>query len=234
MSADEIDSKLNLLDWSVEDRPREKYVAKGPRNLSDAELVAILLRSGTPKETVVDLAKRILSLCDNRLSSLATWTLSDWQKIYGIGETKAVTILAAFELGRRLRAEKVHKPGKMISPQDVFEYMQAKNASLNYEESWILFLNQSSQLLKAELVGRGGLSSTVVDARVILRRAIELSATAIILCHNHPSGDVRPSSADNHLTRHLKESAEMVDIKFVDHIIVSSNAYYSYVEEGNL
>lgn len=234
MSTDELDSKLSIHDWSVEDRPREKYVAKGPRNLSDAELIAILLRSGTPKETVVDLAKRILSLCDNRLSSLATWTLSDWQKIYGIGETKAVTILAAFELGRRLRAEKAHKAGKMISPQDVFEYMQAKNASLNYEESWILFLNQSSQLLKSELVGRGGLSSTVVDARVILRRAIELSATGIILCHNHPSGDVHPSSADNQLTKHLKESAAMVDIKFVDHIIVCSNAYYSYVEEGDL
>lgn len=234
MSVEEFDSKLNLHAWSVEDRPREKYVAKGPRNLSNAELIAILLRSGTPKETVVDLAKRLLSLCDNRLSCLASWNLSDLQKIYGIGETKAVTIMAAFELGRRLRAEKVHKQCKMTSPQDVFEYMQAKNACLNYEECWILFLNQSSLLLKAEMVGQGGLSSTVVDVRVILRRAIELSATGMILCHNHPSGDVRPSVADNQLTKQLKTSANLVDIKFVDHIIVCSNAYFSYVEEGKL
>lgn len=225
---------MNLRDWSAEDRPREKYVAKGPRHLSDAELIAILLRSGTVKETVVDLAKRLLALCDNRLSQLSELTLRDLKKIYGIGETKAVTLLAAFELGRRLQAEDVGIQLKLTSPQDVHTFMLPKNACLDYEEFWVLYFNQASVLLKAELLASGGLSSTMVDVRLVVRKAIESSATGMILCHNHPSGKVKPSKQDDELTAQINVAAGLLNIEILDHIIVSKNAYYSYAEDGKL
>lgn len=227
-----ISSKLNLLDWSEADRPREKCVAQGLSALTDAELLAVLLRSGTRQETVVDLSKRLLSMCDNRLNCLSDWSLRDLQQIHGIGQTKAVTILVAFELGRRVRAEKVVEQRKMQSPADVYEYMLPRNGYLGHEEFWVLYLNQAAVLLKADKVSKGGLTATAVDVRLILKHALELSATGLILCHNHPSGDVLPSRLDDQLTRQLREAAQLLNIQVTDHIVISRHSFYSYQQEG--
>lgn len=226
--------KLNLKDWSVADRPREKCVAQGLSTLTDAELIAILLRSGTRQETVVDLAKRVLSMSDNRLNRLSEWSLRDLQQIHGIGQTKAVTLLVAFELGRRVRAEKVEEQHRLRSPADIYEYMLPRNGHLGYEEFWVLYLNQASALIKADRVSQGGLTMTAVDVRLILKQALELSATSLILCHNHPSGDVVPSRMDDQLTRQLCEAARLLNIHVTDHVVISRNSYYSYQEEGRL
>ncbi len=224
--------KLNLKDWSEADRPREKCVAQGLSALTDAELIAILLRSGTRQETVVDMAKRILAMSDNLLNRLSEWSLRDLQQIHGIGQTKAVTLLVAFELGRRVRAEKVEELRKIQSPADVYEYMLPRNGYLGYEEFWVLYLNQAAVLLKADKVSKGGLTATTVDVRLILRQALELSATGLILCHNHPSGEVEPSRLDDQLTRQLRDAAQLLNIQVTDHIVISRNSYYSYQQEG--
>lgn len=226
--------KLNLKDWSEADRPREKCVAQGLSALTDAELIAILLRSGTRQETVVDLAKRVLSMSDNRLNRLSEWSLRDLQQIHGIGQTKAITLLVAFELGRRVRAEKVEDQRKMQSPMEVYEYMLPRNGHLGHEEFWVLYLNQAAVLLKAERVSQGGLTATAVDVRLILKQALELSATGLILCHNHPSGDVVPSRLDDQLTNQLCEAARLLNIQVTDHIVISRNSYYSYQQEGRM
>lgn len=226
--------KMNVREWSEADRPREKCANQGLSSLSDAELLAILLRSGTPQETVVDMAKRLLSLCDNSLSRLSNWSLRDLQKIHGIGQTKAVTLQVAFELGRRQLAEKVIQGSQLDSPQKVYEYMYPRNVCLNHEEFWVLYLNQSSVLLKSVNISKGGLSMTVVDVRLILREALELSSTCLILCHNHPSGDVMPSRMDNQLTQQIVEAAKLLNIEVMDHVVVGRDGYYSYRQEGRL
>ncbi len=225
--------KMNLKEWNEADRPREKCIERGLSSLSDAELIAVLLRSGTTTETVVDMSKRLLSKYDNSLSRLSNCTLKELQEIKGIGQTKAVTLQVAFELGRRQLAEKV-KQEKLDSPQKVYNYMFPKNVCLDHEEFWVLYLNQSSILLKAENVGKGGLTSTVVDVRLIMRRAIELSSTCLILCHNHPSGDVLPSKTDNVLTQQIVDAGKLLNVQVMDHVVVSSTGYYSYRQEGRL
>ena len=225
--------KLNIKEWSEADRPREKCVEHGLSSLSDAELIAVLLRSGSRKETAVDLAKRLLLDCDNSLNRLSKCSLKDLQKINGIGQTKAVTLQVAFELGRRQLAETV-KQEKLDSPQKVYDFMYPKNVCLDHEEFWVLYLNQSSILLKAESVGKGGLSSTAVDVRLIMRKAIELSSTCLVLCHNHPSGDVLPSKIDNMLTRQIVDAGKLLNVQVMDHVVVSRTGYYSYRQEGRL
>ena len=233
--------KLNLKNWSEADRPREKCVSQGLSALSDAELLAILLRSGTRQETVVDLSKRVLSQCDNRLARLSEWSLRDLQQIHGIGQTKAVTLLAAFELGRRLRAEKADMQRKLLSPRAIYEYMLPRNGCLGHEEFWVLYMNQAAVLLKAVRISKGGLTMTAVDVRLVLKQAIELSATALIhkasfiaLSHNHPSGDVEPSRFDDQLTRQLRDAAQLLNIQVTDHIVISRDSYYSYQQEGRM
>ncbi|MBO4654698.1 MAG: DNA repair protein RadC [Bacteroidales bacterium] len=226
--------KLNLKDWSEADRPREKCVAQGLSALTDAELIAILLRSGTRQETVVDLAKRVLSMSDNRLNRLSEWSLRDLQQIHGIGQTKAITLLVAFELGRRVRAERVGEQRKMQSPMDVYEYMLPRNGHLGHEEFWVLYLNQAAALIRADRVSQGGLTMTAVDVRLILKQALELSATGLILCHNHPSGDVAPSRHDDQLTRQLRDAAQLLNIQVTDHVVISRDSYYSYQQEGRM
>lgn len=220
--------KLVIPEWSVSDRPREKYMANGFPSLSDAELIAILLRSGTREETAVDLAKRILNMCDNKLHSLANCSLKDLMSLHGIGETKAITVLAAFELAKRIRVEGVLERQKVSTPIDVLELMQTRNVNLTYEEFWVLYLNQASEVIKIVNVSKGGLSNTLVDVRLILGNAMKLSATSIILCHNHPSGDVRPSAEDDFLTKKIREAAKIMDIQVCDHVIIGRDAYYSY------
>ncbi|MBO7491268.1 MAG: DNA repair protein RadC [Bacteroidales bacterium] len=223
-----------MADWSDQDKPREKFVQQGSSFLSDAELIAILLRTGSETENAVELSKRILAKYGNSLNSLAEATLNDLRKIRGIGMVKAVTMMAAIELGRRLRAEVVEQGRSVNSSYDIVELIQPKIAHLKHEEFWAVFLNQASKILKISQISKGGLTATVVDVRMIMQEALMLETTGIILCHNHPSGSVRPSSQDKALTKQIESAASLLNIRVVDHIIVSGNSYYSFLDEGML
>jgi len=223
-------SKLTIPDWAIQDRPREKYLSSGFPALSDAELIAILLRSGTKSESAVDVARNLLSVCENNLNQLSEIQLNKLLKINGIGKVKAITLLVAFELGKRCRAAVIEQKRQIITPPDMVELMQTKNANLSTEEFWVAFVNQGSFLLGLENFGKGGLTSTSVDIRLILLRALELKATGLFLCHNHPSGDLTPSKYDLALTAQLKEAALLMSIQLLDHVIVCKENYYSFVE----
>ncbi|MCR4965496.1 MAG: DNA repair protein RadC [Bacteroidales bacterium] len=229
-----VSEKIPLADWSDQDKPREKFVQQGPSVLSDAELIAILLRTGNATENAVELSKRILATCHNSLNTLANVTLEDLRKIHGIGQVKAVTLMAAFELGRRIRAEAVEQSRVVKNSADMMELIQPKIAHLKHEEFWIILLNQAANILKMVQIGKGGLTSTTVDVRLIMQEALVQKATGIILCHNHPSGSVRPSNLDKSLTNQVKEAAALLNIRVMDHIIVSGNAYFSFADEGIL
>lgn len=226
--------KLTISQWCVEDRPREKYARKGSTALTDAELLAILLRTGTASESAVDLSKRILHACDNQLNRLEGLTTQQLMEINGIGQAKAVTLQAAFELGRRIRAEKIEQGQHINSAQDVLELMQKRIGHLPHEEFWVIYLNQSARILHIGQIGKGGLSATTVDIRLIFQEALLHQATALILCHNHPSGSVTPSHADELLTRNIKEAGDIFHIEVLDHIILHKNSYYSFNSEGKL
>ncbi|MBR4136185.1 MAG: DNA repair protein RadC [Bacteroidales bacterium] len=224
--------KISLADWSDQDKPREKFAQQGPSVLSDAELIAILLRTGTDTENAVELSKRILSNYGNSLNALSEATLHDLLKTRGIGQVKAVTLLAAFELGRRIRAEVVEQGRVVKSSADIVELIQPRIARLKHEEFWAVFLNQAARILKIAQISKGGLTNTTVDVRMILQEALMQKATGIILCHNHPSGSVRPSLDDKNLTRQIVEAAKVLNIKVIDHVVVSGDSYYSFADEG--
>lgn len=228
------DTKLTIPQWALPDRPREKFLSKGKASLTDAELIAILLRSGSADESALDLAKRILSENDNSLNKLSEKSIVELTKINGIGTVKALTIQAAFELGRRRRVERVVRQKKISSSTDILELMQEKLANLKHEEFWVLYLNQGANLLRMENIGKGGLTSTTVDVRLIMKRALELSSTAIILCHNHPSGELKPSQPDILLTQQVKKAATILNISLIDHIIMHNDNCYSFLEDGIL
>lgn len=228
------DDKLTIPKWDKSDRPREKFLEKGHSALSDAELLAILLRTGSTHESALDLAKRILSSNENSINKLAEKSIADLTKINGIGIVKAITLQTAFELGLRRRAEKVEKKKKITTSLDILEIMQTKLTSLTHEEFWAIYLNQAANVMQISNIGKGGLTATTVDIRLIMKIAIEHSSTAIILCHNHPSGDVRPSQADIKLTQQIKEAAELFSIRILDHLIVHKDNYYSFFAEGLL
>ncbi len=218
--------------WAIQDRPREKLLQTGQRNLSDAELLAIILGSGSKNETAVALAKRILHAVDNNLHVLGKSTLSDFQKFKGIGEVKAITIAAALELGRRRQYSIPEKKVKITSSDDAFRMMAPTLADLNHEEFWVLFLNRSNIVMKKERISIGGISGTVVDARIIFKKAMDLLASSIILIHNHPSGNLNPSKADITITKKLKEGGKLLDISVLDHLIVTDGGFYSFADEG--
>jgi len=226
--------KLTIPDWAVQDRPREKYLASGFLSLTDTELIAILLRSGTKRESAVDVARNLLAECHNNLNHLSEMTLNKLMKINGIGKVKAITLLAAFELGKRRRAAVVEEQRKIITPEDLLDLMQAKNASLKYEEFWIIFINQASILVGVENFGRGGITSTTVDIKLILFRALELRATGIFMCHNHPSGDLYPSQIDIALTTQMNEAAKILSIQLLDHLVICKDKFFSFVENDLL
>lgn len=221
---------LSIPDWSLEDRPREKFVEKGTAALSDAELIAILLRTGSNTEDAVKLSQRLLKSCGNQLYNLSNLSLPQLQEIKGIGVAKAVTIMAAFELGRRVRAEKIKQEQCIVTPMDVCEVMQDKIAQLPHEEFWTIYLNQASKILAIKQIGKGGLTTTIVDVRLIIQDAIVHHATAIIVCHNHPSGALNPSGKDIELTKQIKAAAKIFSIQLVDHIIIHKDDYYSFEE----
>ena len=227
-------SKLTISNWAIQDRPREKYLSSGFSALSDAELIAILLRSGTKSESAVDVARNLLSVCENNLNLLSEISFYKLLKINGIGKVKAITLLMAFELGKRCRAAAVEQKSKIVTPFDLLELMQAKNAYTSTEEFWVIFVNQGSFLLGLENFGKGGLTSTSVDIRLILQKALELKATGLFLCHNHPSGDLNPSKNDLTLTTQLKEAAFLMSIQLLDHVVICKEDYYSFLENGIL
>ncbi|WP_432222898.1 RadC family protein [Flavobacterium sp. TMP13] len=218
--------------WSEDDRPREKLMLKGKSALSDAELIAILIGSGSRNESAVDLSKRILASVANNLNALGKVSLSQLISFKGIGEAKAITIIAALELGRRRRAEEAVELTKITSSKVVFEIMQPIIGELPHEEFWILYLNNSNKVLSKAQQSKGGITGTMVDVRLVFKAALELGATAIILCHNHPSGALVPSEADKHITKKLKLAGESLDVKVLDHLIVTETKYYSFVDEG--
>ncbi|SDX10500.1 DNA repair protein RadC [Lutibacter oricola] len=230
----EKENQFSIKSWAEDDRPREKLMRKGKSALSDSELIAILIGSGNRTETAVDLAKRILISVDNNLNKLSKLTLIDLQKFKGIGEAKAISIITALELGRRRRLEEALIVPKITSSKAVFEIMQPILGELQHEEFWIIYLNNSNKVIYKEQSSKGGLTGTLVDVRLVFKKAIEVSATAIILCHNHPSGKLQPSNADKNITKKISLAGETIDIKVLDHVIITENAYFSFADESLL
>ena len=226
--------KLTIKDWSVQDRPREKYAKNGAVSLSDAELIAILLRTGNASESAVDLAKKVLASSGNSLNTLSGMSLRDLSQIKGIGQAKAISLLTAFEIGKRIRTEKVEQRPQIQSSLDVVNLMQNKIAFLDHEEFWVIYLNNANLILKAVQISKGGITSTEVDTRIVKQEAVVLKATQIILCHNHPSGSVKPSHADILLTEKIRKAAELLDISLIDHVVIHRERYYSFAEEGRI
>lgn len=225
---------MPIKSWAEDDRPREKLLLKGKTVLSDAELLAILISSGSKNESAVALSKRILGSIDNNLNKLGKLSVLDLKKFKGIGEAKAISIIAALELGRRRRLEEAMELLKVTSSKDIFDIMQPLIGELQHEEFWIVYLNNSNRVLYKEQLSKGGLTGTLVDTRLVFKKAFELNAIAVILCHNHPSGKLQPSSADNSITKKLKNAGDTLDIKVLDHIIITENAYFSFADENLL
>lgn len=223
---------FSIKSWNENDRPREKLLLKGRIALSDAELIAILIGSGSRNESAVSLSKRILSSVENNLQELGRLSILDLKMFKGIGEAKAVSIVAALELGRRRRSEEyVHKP-KISSSTMVFELMQPILGELPHEEFWVIYLNNSNKVLQKIQLSKGGITGTLVDIRLAMKHALQLGAVALILAHNHPSGSLRPSEADKKLTNKLKVAGENLDIKVLDHLIITEKAYFSFADEN--
>lgn len=228
-------TRLGIKDWAEDDRPREKLINKGVSTLSDAELLAILIGSGSRNETVVDLSQRILHSVNNNLNTLGKLTVKDLIKnFHGIGEAKAVTIIASLELGRRRKLATMDIEPQIKSSADVYTIMHPVLADLPHEEVWVLLLNKSNRIIKKHQASKGGISGTVIDIRIIMKEAIESLASGMILCHNHPSGNHQPSIEDDMQTTQLKEAGKIMDIRLLDHVIVCDHSYYSYGDEGRL
>jgi DNA repair protein RadC len=224
--------KLNINQWAEEDRPREKMMALGAEALSNAELLAILIGSGSTKESAVDLMKRVLNDCHNSLNTLGKKTTHDLCTYNGIGEAKAITILAACELGKRRQQETPEERPKLNTATKIYNEMHPQMQDLDVEEFWVLLLNQDHRLIKKVRISRGGISETAVDIRVIMKEAVLHNATILAVCHNHPSGKLTPSKADDDLTRSIKHACELMRIFFMDHVVITDGQYYSYHELG--
>lgn len=225
--------KLSIKDWAEKDRPREKLLALGERVLSDAELIAILIGSGSREQSAVELSRDILKqLANNDLNELGKKSINELMKFKGIGEAKAITIVAALELGRRRRAAEATTRTLIKSSSDIFEIMQPILGDLPHEEFWIILLNRANKVIGKEPISKGGVTATVVEIKPVLKRLIETYASGIILCHNHPSGSLKPSSADIQLTKRLSEAAKIIETNVLDHLIIADNSYYSFADEG--
>src|SRR5690554_3517665 len=225
---------FSIKNWSDDDKPREKLVHKGRSALSDAELIAILIRAGGRNESAVELSKRILASANNNLNELGKLTLHQLMQFKGIGEAKAVSIIAALEIGRRRRGEEALQITTIGSSISVYELLQPKMGELPHEEFWIVYLNNSNKVLWTGQQSKGGITGTLVDVRLVLKQALELGAVALILAHNHPSGTLKPSEADKQITKKLKVASEALDIKVLDHLIITQKEYFSFADEGLL
>jgi len=226
--------KLSIKQWAVEDRPREKLLSKGIRSLSDAELIAILIGSGTREASAVDLAKHILSSTGNNLNDLSRLSVHDLKKFKGIGEARAIAIVAAMELGRRRKLEEVRRKKQITTSRDVFDFFHPFIGDLSHEEFWVLYLSRSNRILASKQTSRGGIAGTVIDIRLILKDALENTASSLIICHNHPSGTLQPSEADKEITRKIARAAEIMDLRLLDHIIIGDGSYFSFADEDLL
>jgi DNA repair protein RadC len=232
VSMESYEQKINIKSWAEADRPREKLMLHGRRHLTDAELLAILIASGNKDETAVDLSKRMLSFYQNDLDALGKSSISELSKFKGIGEAKGITIVAALELGRR-RKETVATPIQKIgSAIDAYQLLWPDFADLNHEEFWILLLNRANHVKSKHLISKGGQSGTIADPKIIFKTALEQNAAYIILAHNHPSGNLKPSTEDVRLTKKLVEGGKMMDLLVVDHLIITDKGYYSFADEG--
>ena len=220
--------------WAIDDRPREKLLRKSPRSLSDSELLAILINNGTRQKSAVDLAKEILLLGKNNLVELGKLTVKDLTQIKGIGEAKAITIVAALELGRRRQAASYLEKPQISDSRDIAQYLQALLKDHLHEVFAVVYLNRANRINHFEIISEGGITGTVADPRIIMKKALEEDAVSLILCHNHPSGSLRPSRADEELTQKIKQAALFFDIRVLDHIIVSEQGYFSFADEGIL
>ena len=225
-------NKLKISEWAEEDRPREKMASLGAEALSNAELLAILIGSGSTEESAVELMKRILADCNNNLNTLGKRNISELCVYNGIGEAKAISILAACELGKRRQMETPEERPDLGTATRIYNHMRPVMQDLDVEEFWVLLLNQHYRLIKKIRISHGGITETAVDIRIIIREAVLANATILAVCHNHPSGNISPSRQDDELTRSIKRACELMRIHFLDHVIVTDGHYYSYHEEG--
>jgi len=224
--------KLNIKQWAEEDRPREKMILKGPSALSNAELLAILIGSGTKEVSALAVAQNIMEKSQNSLNILGKKTIKDLQKEKGIGEARSISIMAALEIGKRRKLEDAKDIKQITSSQQAYDYFQPILCDLPHEEFWVLFLNRSNGVIESFNMSKGGTSGTVIDVRIIMKRGIELLASSIVLGHNHPSGNAKPSQADKDITLKIKEAGKLIEINVVDHIIVCEHNYFSFADEG--
>ncbi len=225
-------SSTSIKNWAIGDRPREKLLSKGKESLSDSELVAILLNSGSGKESAIDVAKKVLRLGENNLDELGKVSIKDLMSIKGIGEARAVTLVAALELGRRRHGSLLLDKKRIHSSMELADYLKSSLKDHAYEVFAVVFMNRSNKIKHFEIISKGGLTHTIVDPRIIFLKAIEVQATSLVLCHNHPSGNLRPSKADEEITAKLKNAGKLLDINVIDHLIVSDEGYYSFADEG--
>lgn len=226
--------KLTIKSWATDDRPREKLLLKGKESLSHTELIAILIGSGNRKETAVELSKRILESVNHNLNGLSRLSVEQLMNFKGIGEAKAIAILTALELGKRRQYEASEDIIKISSSKDVHKVMLPLLLDKEYEEFWVLYLNNSNKILSKELCSRGGITSTIVDVRLLFKRALELSSVGLIVCHNHPSGNEKPSISDKELTNKIKRAGESLDIRLLDHLIITEKSYFSFADHGEI
>ena len=226
--------KLTIANWSPDDQPREKLRDKGPQALSDAELLAILIGSGTPGVSAVDLMQQILRDCHNNLNTLGKMTIHELMDYKGVGEAKAITILAACELGKRRQMERPEERPDLGTATRIYNYMHPVMQDLDVEEFWLLLMNQNYRLIKQVRLSHGGITEVAVDIRIIMREAVLANATILAVCHNHPSGNLNPSVQDNQLTATLQNACKLMRIHLLDHVIITDGAYFSYHEEGRI
>ena len=229
-----MNGKLNINEWAVEDRPREKLLRLGAEALTNAELLAILIGSGSTTESAVDLMKHVLGDCGNNLNQLGKLTVRQLTAYHGVGEAKAVTILAACELGKRRQKERALERTQLNSAVAIYDFMLPQMQDLDVEEAWVLFMNQNFKLLRCMRLSRGGITETSVDVRVVMKEALLSGATVLALCHNHPSGNVKPSTDDDRITRRVQQACELMRIHFLDHLVITDGGYYSYRDYGKL
>ena len=223
---------LKIKDWAIEDRPREKLLSKGILSLTNAELIAILIGSGKQNESAVEVAKKVLYLTGNNLNELGKLSIRDFELVKGIGKAKAITLQAAFELGRRRNFSQSKEKSRITNSQDAVQYLKPFIEDLNHEEFWVLYLNRSNKIIDQKKISQGGISGTVIDVRIILKNALDTLSSAIIIGHNHPSGNLQPSEADLSITRKIKDAGQLMDIQVLDHLIIGDQKYYSFADEG--
>lgn len=225
---------ISIKDWSIDDRPREKLMIKGRQVLSDAELIATLIGSGFKNESAVEVGKRILYSCGNNLEQLSALSIDELMKFKGIGEAKAISIIAALELGRRRKESIMDIPDQITCSRDAYQMIYSQLIDLKHEEFWVLYLNRANKVISKKSISKGGITGTVADPRIIFKTAIDQLATSVVLCHNHPSGSLKPSNADIELTKKIKTGGEMLDVTVLDHLVITNKGYYSFADEGIL